>query len=264
MSTAQQVTNPARTSAGVLGFALLVLGSLSLLCLSVGASGSAWNSPTVYTKVQFVLAGALTLLGLVPLMLSRVLAATAATAAVIGAQLMGAGMVAFQHWKPASGINSFAFSSYFLVRSLAVVLAVSGLLAACGSVLTLARRAAFSFTRMTPGASRCVVGIGVSVLVGLPPMLGLGSASSLDLTSLGSAVLLYSLPLGGGLIVVAWLARTPALAVVGTVATSAVLAGLGKHMIFIPNPEFGFVLVLAAAFAVLVVRLLEPADHRRR
>jgi hypothetical protein len=260
MATArQQVINPARTSAGILGFALLVLGGLSLMCMSVGASGSAWNSPTVYTKVQFILAGALTLLGLLPLMLSRVLAATAAAAAVVAAQLFGAGVVAFQHWQPAAGIRGFAFSNYFLVRSLAVVLAIAGLMATAGAILTLTRRGAFSPTRLSIPACRCVIGIGVAVIVGTPLVLGLGYASGLDVTSLGAAVLLYSVPMGGGLIAVAWLARTPAYAVLGTVAASAGIAAIGKHMLFVPNHALAFGLVLTATVAVLIVRWSESS-----
>src|SRR5262245_42047352 len=112
MSIDTATTNPARTSAGILGFSLLLLGGLSLLCMSVAASGSAWNSPTVYTEAQMVLGGVLTLLGLFPLMLSRVLGATAACGAVVAAQLAGAGIVAFEHWAPASGIRGFAFTNY--------------------------------------------------------------------------------------------------------------------------------------------------------
>lgn len=262
MSTAQQqVINPARTSAGILGFALLALGGLSLMCMSFGASGSAWNSPTIYTKIQFVLAGVLTLLGLLPLMLSRVLAATAATAGVVAAQLTGAGVVAFQHWRPAVGIRSFAFSNYLMVRSLAVVLALAGLVATAGAVMTLSRRGAFSGTRLNTPARRCIIAIGAAVVVVTPFVLGFGYRSSLDITSLGASVLLYSLPMGGGLIATAWLARTPAFAAVGTVAASALLAAIGKHMLYVPNPGLAFALVLAATLAVLVVRLSDsPID----
>ena len=52
----------------------------------------------------------------------------------------------------------------------------------------------------------------------------------------------------------AWLARTPAYVVMGTVAASAALAAVGKHVLYVPNPELAFGLVLTATFAVLVVR----------
>lgn len=266
MPTDTTISNPARTSAGILGFGLLALGGLSLLCMSVGASGSAWNSPTVYTKGLFVLGGTLTVLGLLPLMLSRVLAATAACGAVVAAQLMGAGIVAFQHWLPASGISSFAFSSYSLVRSLAVVLALAGAAATVGCIHVLLRRGAFSATALPLVSRRCVTGIGVAVIIAVPPLLGFGSESSLDVSSLGAAVLLYSLPMGAGLIMAGWLRRTPALAALATVAASAVLAMIGKQMMYVPNPGLTFSLVLVAAFAVLLVRWTEAdgGSARRR
>jgi hypothetical protein len=65
--------------------------------------------------------------------------------------------------------------------------------------------------------------------------------------------------MGGGLIAVAWLARTPAYAVLGTVAASAGIAAIGKHMLFVPNHALAFGLVLTATVAVLIVRWSESS-----
>lgn len=253
MPTDTTITNPARTSAGILGFSLLALGGLSLLCMSIGANGSAWGSATVYTKAQFVLAGALTLLGLFPLMLSRVLAATAACGAVVGAQLMGAGIVGFVHWRPASGQAGFTISNYTLVRGLAVVLALAGLAAAVGCVHTLGRRGAFEPRSLPVASRRVVIGIGVGVALIAPFLLGVGRASALDITSLGAAFLLYALPMGGGLAMVGWLRRTPALAAVGAVTASAVLALVGGQMLAVPNADLTFTLIVVASLTVVFI-----------
>ena len=117
--------------------------------MSVGAGGSAWNSPTVYTKVQFVLAGVLILLSA---------PASPAVACACGHcrdSRRGCGPIDPARGPSPSGTGcrrrGSAPSPSPTTPSCAgssVVLALSGLLATAAAVLTLVPPGVFSATRL--------------------------------------------------------------------------------------------------------------------
>lgn len=145
---------------------------------------------------------------------------------VMAAQLAGLGLVAVKHWQPSFGMGGgYAGKPEELAR-LAWIVGLAGLLAAASALIQLVVRRVFP-VRGSWWVTLVVGGVGGLVLLVLPYAIGEGDPSLRDLTSLGAFVLLYSGPIGGGVVVAAWLPGRLRPLAIGSCAMAAWLSSLG-------------------------------------
>ena len=185
---------------------------------------------------------------------ARVQGCALAVTAIAAAQVAGSGVVAYKHWKPATGMGGTYGGRLDTVENLALVIGLVGLVAVVISVWLLVRNG--DLPRRTSSTLRFVaIGSGLVIAIALP--LGLSTQPDMaDLTSWGAVSLIYAWPWGVALIAVAWASRATGLAASATVVASAALAVAGPQMTDLvfgrPEPFFAAALVLAAV--VLVTR----------
>lgn len=249
-----------------------LLGAIVLLsCLGVAAALSTQANPTaqravdrtIYTTASWLLLGVLAVVGLVLLVVARggehgvrawVRLAALAVGPVVAAQLAGTGVWAAKHWEPFYGITGGGGVSLTLLQGLAVLLVAGGVAAGVTCMAQLAREG--YLRRPSSGRGWLLVALGFVVGLALPWVIAAGEPQYTDFTSIGAFALIYAIPWGGALIVAAWLARGPALAMASAVAGTAVLALVGPGMgdVGPSHPELGFVVaIVAAGLAVLPV-----------
>jgi hypothetical protein len=154
--------------------------------------------------------------------------AAAAVVAVVGAMLGGTGIVAFQHWEPASGMGGYGVGEIPQLERLSLALVVLGACATTAAAWQLRADGELRGHRWGLGsATRVVVGIGVVAL--LPFSLMLGDLDA-DPQTWGAIGLIYAGPWGVALVASAWTTRLVAVTLVGTVAGCACLAAIGPQM----------------------------------
>jgi hypothetical protein len=229
-------------------------------CLAVrdtGGLGTTGLTSTIYPWWLWVLV----FLGSVAAVASIVLlsdggvqAGAFAVSAIAAAQLCASGMVAFKHWKPASGMGGTYGGRLGTVEDLALVIGGVGLLAVLISLWVLIRQGDLP-QRKSAALRTVAVVAGLIVAIGLP--IGLSTGPDMgDLTSWGAVSLIYFWPWGVALIAVGWASRTTGLTAAATVCVSAALAVAGPQMTDLvfgtPAPFFGTALVLAVV--VLLAR----------
>jgi len=239
-----------------LGWAVLVAAVPATVTLAVpGETGMPGHSGTIYDAARWSLLAGLVVAGAALLLARRAgLARVAATVgAVMAAQLLGTGVVALKHWRPASGMAGIGQANLDVVLTLARVLIIAGVVALVACLLAMRLSGAFT-GGASPGARVITVAVGFVVAAGVPPVLGAGNADTTDLTSLGAYALLYSLPWGVAIGSSGWLDRVGALAVAGAVAGSAVACLASHTMMWVSNPVAGFLPVVVLAGVVAALR----------
>lgn len=233
-----------------------------LALMSVRSDGTPPSRPgTIYDAARFTVLAALAAAG-VGLLLARsapAVRAWSAAGAVLAGQLVGTGVVATKQWRPYSGMTGLAAENLGVLRACAAALAVVAAVALAACVISL--RASGAVTR--PGDHRLRAGRawGSLVPVGVPVLLGFGSAETFDVTSLGAYGLLFALPWGMSLAATDRLTDTAARAAAAAVGLSAVVSLLAltwQTKIQISNPYAGPLLAAVAAGAVATARRRKP------
>jgi hypothetical protein len=246
------------------GLSAILGGLFALACLSVGPRlgiGFHAYDDSVYTMSQWLLAAALIVSGIVAAVATRIASSCAlAAACVFAAQLAAAGMVAYRHWIPWSGMTGASLRHPGLLRGIGAALAVACLLAVVGCLLGLIARRVFERAATTPVVRIATVAIGL-VVIGLTPLaLAGGQADRLDWESQGAFSLLYGVPWGIAIAVSAWLARPAAWGAHAAVAASAVVASQTHAMMPIADQSLGFAFAALAAVSAAVTRY---SDHAK-
>jgi len=229
---------------------------------------AAFHDGTLYATTSWVFIGALLVCGLAMLAGSWRLAVPVAAAAVVGfvaaVQLAGTGVVAWKHWPLYAGMTGGG-SNLAELRALAVVLAVSGLVAAAACAWTVLSAG------LLPVPSRAIVRVGcaagsVALVVGLPLALGAGDPQNQDANSLGAYALIYALPWGGAVLAAGWVEPRLRLAGLLAVLASIVVVASGSQMadIVFSSPTRAFVLAAVVVLAVLAVDLGTASRPRSR
>jgi hypothetical protein len=251
-------------SASLVGIGALLAGTVSVAVVAVDGAGSLGGafvrgSITVYGPPQAVLAVALVAAGLL-LLLMRRREAVGALVGVIGlcaAQLAGAGFVAYRRWPLYWGCCSLGdVTEGDRVRSFALVMAVACAVPAVGCAAVLASK---GFLRWHGVACAVAIPAAVVVAVAVPRLLAGGWADELQLASWA---LMYSLPFATALAVSGLMERTPALAVVGAVACSALLATVGDPFLVLGRPWGTAPGLVIITTAVVAASRLIPMGHR--
>jgi len=260
------VTRAARPShARALTVVLCMLGAGAVLArprTPLGAFG--YRTWSIYPWWSWALVAAGVLGGLVMLAAAargtgQARRVAAAVVAVTGAMLTGTGIVAFQHWDPASGMGGYGVGEIPQLERLAVALAV---LAGCSTLVAvwqLWSDGELRAERWAPGSGlRVVVGVGLLAL--LPFCLMVGDLDA-DPQTWGAIGLIYAGPWGVALVASAWTTRLVTVALVGTVAGCACLAAIGPQMADLLDASAdGRFAVMAVALAVLAAVSMRPQD----
>ncbi|HYN94949.1 MAG TPA: hypothetical protein VES42_13960 [Pilimelia sp.] len=213
-----------------------VAGVLVLLC-AVAATASAavpghtalidsgprygWN----YLPAVWSLLAGLGAAGVVMLARPRLARPAAAVAAVLAAQVAGHGVVAVRDWFHANAASGMAENNLATVVTFAAAVAVAATVAACVSVAVLWHEPATGWRALLRPARPGYVAAGAALAAGLPLVAGAAFGDA-DLTSLGQAALMWSLPWGGGLAALGWLGpqagRAAGLAIAGSVLSTLI------------------------------------------
>jgi hypothetical protein len=254
--------DPTARSAAWSGLVAVLAGLLALACLSVGPMteiGLHLRGGSVYTAAQGLLAAARVVVGAVAVVAARTTSSVAlAAAAVFAAQLAAAGVVAYRHWVPWSGMGP-AIRDPSLLKGIGIVLAVASLIAVMASALGLIARGAFAPRVTRPMIRVATVAIGL-VTVGLIPLaLAGGQSDRLDWESQGAFCLLYAVPWGVAIAVSAWLFRPAALGLHAAVVISAVVASQTTGMMSMSDQSLGFGFAALAALSAAVTRYSDQA-----
>jgi hypothetical protein len=224
---------------------------------------------TIYTSATWGLVGCLALVGLVMVGVAPSSSArfgirrlAPAVGLVLAAQVAGTGCWAAKHWEPFYGMSG-GVAPLRQMQVLAGVLVLCGVMAGAASLWQLAATGELRLPAGWPGAWVCT-GVGLLIVAVLPWIIAAGEPDYTDFTSIGAFALIYSIPWGGALAVAGWLRRSPALAVTGAVAGTAVWALVGPSMgdVGPSNPAAGFAVaaLVALVLGVLIVRRPGPAE----
>lgn len=248
-------------SVRLVGLGALVAGAVSVAVVTFDGTGQiggaiTGDQPTIYGPAHATVAAALALAGLL-LLVARGRGAVGALLSVIvlcAAQLAGTGLVGFRRWPLFWGCCSTeAVTERDLVRALALVIAVvcAATAVACVVVLVAGRHvrwAGFDLTVVVAFVAAFVVAVaGPRLVVG---------GWEIDVTGLAAWALMYSLPYAAALALSGLMQRFAALATVGAVAASAVIASFGESFLEAVQPwGDARALVIAAAIAVAATRL---------
>lgn len=176
----------------------------------------------------------------------------AGVALVAATQLVGTGVVAARHWRPAQGMGGYPGETRIL-QALAVLLAVVALIAVGVAVAQLALDRVIG--RRAPAARSALLVAGVAVTSLLPALMLDGQDRAV--TMWGAAGLLYAGPWGLAIVATAWLEWLPATIVLAAVAGCASLAAVGPHMselLLADDARPATVALVAGALALVVVR----------
>lgn len=215
-----------------------------------------WTFGTIYSVDHVALAVVLgvTGLGLVGARTPVLRAALAGVAGLCAAQLAGLGAVALRRWPAVVGAWGGGTGDFALVKTLAVVLAAAGTVAAVVS-LTLVLR----LRRPEPRALAVSVPLGVGVAVALPLMV---PGDHADLPDRIAVALQYGVPLGVALALTGILATVPSLAVSAAIIGSAEL--MPVSWAFVRDASPAVLVVVAAASLTIAWRLGHAAQAERR
>jgi hypothetical protein len=188
--------------------------------------------------------------------------AAAAVVAVVGAMLTGTGIVAFQHWEPASGMGGYGAGEIPQLERLSLALVA---LAGCATLAAAWQLRADGELRSDRwgrrSATRVVVGVGIVVLLPIGLMLGDLDA---DPQTWGAIGLIYAGPWGVALVASAWATRLVTVTLVGTVAGCAALAAIGPQMADLLDASAdGRFAVLAVGLAGLAAASMRTQDVER-
>lgn len=230
------------------------------------------NGETAYLTAVWVELIALIVVGCLLALRSdrEVRAISASVGAVLSAQMTGSALYAIRRWVPIGGFGG-GIKNIGTVRLLALAMALTAILAGVACVIVLMQESCLRPS--TSRSSLSVLGCGLALVLGLPLVLGVGGGATTDLTSIGAYALMFSLPWGVGVMGAAWLPRTPALAVLVTVAVSACLlilsSALRPNVVEIHDPAAGvaFVIAMTSIAGAAIMRAdswSDTAPHSRR
>lgn len=188
--------------------------------------------------------------------------AAAAVVAVVGAMLTGTGIVAFQHWEPASGMGGYGVGEIPQLERLSLVLVALAGCATLAAAWQLRADGELRADRWGRGsATRVIVGVGIVVL--LPFGLMVGDLDA-DPQTWGAIGLIYAGPWGVALVASAWTTRLVTVTLVGTVTGCASLAAIGPQMadLLDASADRRFA-VLAVGLAGLAAASMRTRDVKR-
>jgi hypothetical protein len=182
--------------------------------------------------------------------------ASAAAVAVSGSALAGTGVVAYRHWRPASGMGGYGVGEIPHLEELALVLAAAAGAAAVLAIWQLLDEGHLHRQLWAIGSAAGVL-VGAAILVLLPLLVMVGDQDA-DLQTWGAIGLVYAGPWGAALMASAWATRPVALALVGTAAGCAALAAVGPQMADLldlsADTRFAAVALVLAALPVVSLR----------
>ena len=176
----------------------------------------------------------------------------AGVALVAAAQLVGTGVVAARHWKPAQGMGGYPGETPIL-QALAALLAVTASVAVGVAVAQLVLDRVIG--RNAPRARSVLLVAGVAVTSLLPVLMLDGPERAV--TTWGAVGLLYAGPWGLAIVASAWLEWVPATVVLAAVAGCAALAAVGPHMsdlLLADDARLSTVALVAGVLALVVGR----------
>jgi len=267
MTPSTTARSPVATMAAAAGGACYAIVAVALCVPVVPFGADGYRSGTTMYPVWIWM---LVLAGLVAAIASlrsprNVRAAAGAVALVAAMPLVGTGIVAYRHWKPAFGMGGgygHGYESLETLKAMAILVAVSALLAGVAAAVQLVSVSALP--AHLPATLRWAsVLAGLAVIAGLPLAIGAGGYGEGDLTSVGAAGLIYAGPWGAACIVSGWLARPAAIGALGAVCGCISLAVIGPQMtdLLWPNPTLPFALCLVPPLALLLARLATTSSH---
>ena len=244
---------------------LAVLGA-SLVVVVVLALGMRWTQDrtgqgydSLYSNSCWVLLAVLFLVGVSMLVVrptpDGVRSWAHGAGLVVGAQLAGIGIVALKHWRPWFGMTG-AYRHLALLELFAGLLALAGLVVAVVCLWQLA--AAKDLPVRTSGLARwAFVGLGVLVAAGLPWLLVDSAVAGSQMTTLGAAALMFSLPWGVTLGLCGWLRPNAMEGICSAifVSVSAGIVGSPVGVLLFQDVSRAFALVLLAVLTTQVVSL---------
>jgi hypothetical protein len=248
----------------LIGLGALLAGAVSAAVVAVDGSGQlggafARDQVTIYGPAQAALAIALAVGGILLLVVRRRahVSALLGVTGLCAAQLAGAGFVGYRRWPLYWGCcSSGPVTEPDLVHRLAMAMGVVCAVTAVACVVILAWK---GFLRWHGLAVAVAIPVALVVAVAVPRLVAGGWG---DKRELAAWALIYSLPYASGLAVSAFMERFAALAVVGAVSCSALIARVGEPFLGQHRPwGDALSLVLLAAAAVAVSRLI-PQGRR--
>ena len=227
---------------------------------------------SIYPWWTWALAGAGILAGLVMVLAPdggrgpALRAVAAGVTLVVGAQLLGTGVVARVHWHPASGMASYGAGQLPEVERLAIVIAVGAGLATLVAAWQLLAARDLEL-RNRSSAWKAQLAFGTTLVAVLPLALAASEVGGPRLTTWGAAGLMYGGPWGVAVAASAWTSRPAAAALLESVLVCAGLAALGPQMVdlFAPSAEAWFVGVAPAVLVLIMLvvsRLGTRVDQR--
>jgi hypothetical protein len=244
---------------------LLVLWGFVVAGLALaGPSPQGYTHGSIYPWWSWALVGVGAVAGAVLLVAPETARGARTVAAcvsvVVGAELAGTGIVAREHWRPASWIAGYGAGQLEEVAHLALLIAVSAGIATVAAAWQLLASADLGPRR--PAATwRAQLAVGVALLVLLPVLLAVFDVGGPRLTTWGAAGLVYGGPWGVAVVASVWSSRRAAAALLETVLGCAALAAVGPQMVdvFAPSAEAWFVAV-APAIGVLIMAVVGRAE----
>jgi hypothetical protein len=176
----------------------------------------------------------------------------AAKAAAAGVALISAGLVfgtavwAMKSWASYRGVIGLDFQRVDKMEQLTVFVSAASLVAAALALSWLALSGGISTNAGTKVRNASILAGVITILV-VPPMIGIGSGDDalMDVTSLGTFALLFSLPWGLAFILAAFLVRPAALGALTTAA--ATMAWWAVSALLYPE------LVIGAIFGLVLL-----------
>jgi len=259
LTTAERSKVAPTTAAAIVASYLTVAGALCVPVVPFDTGGYR-NGTTIYPVWVWVLVLAGLLSGIGALLAGRTGRAVAAAVALVAAMpLVGTGIVAYKHWKPAFGMGGGyggGYQSLETLKLMALVIAGAALVAGVAAVVLLV------VVDALPGQVGAAIR-GASVLAGLAVIVGLslgidaGGYGDGDLTSVGAAGLIYAGPWGAATIVSGWLDRPAAIAALAATCGCVLLAVIGPAMtdLLWPGPTALFAISALPPALVLLTRL---------
>jgi hypothetical protein len=233
-----------------------------------GPHPEGYLSGSIYPGWAWVLVGAGATAGALLLLVPRGQVGTplrtmaAAVALVVGAELTGTGIVAWEHWENARNQVGYGDGQLHQVTTLALAMVVAAGIATLAAATQLLASHAVARRHRTPTWwLQLLVGVG---LVGvLPLLLATDDYNGAQLTTWGAAGLIYAGPWGAAIVLSAWSSRPAMVALLGSAVACAALATHGPQIVsvFGQQPEDLFLVVTLVTAMLTGVVLLRHAHH---
>ena len=189
----------------------------------------------------------------------------AAVALVVGAELTGTGVVAWEHWENARNQAGYGSGQLHAVKTLALgIVAAAGLATLAAASELLASRDIAARHRTRTWWLQLLFGLG---LVGvLPLLLATDDFNGPQLTTWGAAGLIYAGPWGAAIVLSAWSSRPAMVALLGAAVACAALATRGPQIVNVFGEhaeDLFFVVAVATALlsSIVLVRHAARAHH---